>query len=258
MRDWYYAEDGEQAGPVAEADLARLIDAGHVARDTFVWTEEYEDWVPAHDVPELMSPPEPVKITAPPPASRRRPEPPPPEPDRDEADREQPAPEREQPHPWLRYWAKMVDIMVVSVLARIVIGITLPGVAKAPDRVLGILFLLGHVFAEPFALSNWGTTPGRALLGISLRNHNDSRLSYHEALGRAFKVWFRGLGLGIPVVSFITQIHAYDRLTRYGITSWDEEGPFVVSHETIEPWRVFVAVAIVVVLTSLSAAVLIA
>ena len=93
-------------------------------------------------------------------------------------------------------------------------------------------------------LAGWGTTPGKALLKIRLRNSDGSKLSYTDALSRSFDVFFKGVGIGIPIVQLITLIFAYNRLTKKGITSWDEGGNFKVSHQAIEAWRSIVAVFI--------------
>ena len=51
-----------------------------------------------------------------------------------------------------------------------------------------------------------------------------------------------GEGIGIPLISLITHIAAYNRLSQQGITSWDESGNHTVEHREIDAWRVIVAV----------------
>jgi hypothetical protein len=43
-KQWHYALDGEQNGPVSEEDFERLITAGVVGRDTLVWTDGMAAW----------------------------------------------------------------------------------------------------------------------------------------------------------------------------------------------------------------------
>ena len=38
-RNWFYASEGQQKGPLPEAQLRDLITRGMVGADTLVWTE---------------------------------------------------------------------------------------------------------------------------------------------------------------------------------------------------------------------------
>jgi len=79
-------------------------------------------------------------------------------------------------------------------------------------------------------LSTWGTTPGKWLFRIKLRDKTGKKLNLYSALGRSFAVWLKGYGLGIPIISFFTLLMARSRLKKIGITTWDEAGGFVVTH----------------------------
>lgn len=50
---WYYAEDGEQKGPVALAEIQRLVSAKRIQAEDLVWREGMEDWLPLGEVAEL-------------------------------------------------------------------------------------------------------------------------------------------------------------------------------------------------------------
>ena len=47
MADWFYERAGESAGPVTEAELARLASSGELKAATLVWSETLADWTPA-------------------------------------------------------------------------------------------------------------------------------------------------------------------------------------------------------------------
>lgn len=47
---WYYAEAGQQRGPVDEVEFAALIQAGTIADATLVWREGMPDWRPYGEV----------------------------------------------------------------------------------------------------------------------------------------------------------------------------------------------------------------
>jgi uncharacterized RDD family membrane protein YckC len=52
--NWYYAENGQQTGPVSEEQIHQLFQSGKINRDTLVWREGLADWVSYHQV---MTPP---------------------------------------------------------------------------------------------------------------------------------------------------------------------------------------------------------
>src|SRR2546426_1527287 len=44
--NWYYAEGAQQAGPVSEEELLRLVASGKIRSDTLVWHEGLANWQP--------------------------------------------------------------------------------------------------------------------------------------------------------------------------------------------------------------------
>jgi uncharacterized RDD family membrane protein YckC len=44
--NWYYVNNGQQAGPVDEATLDGMAASGTINADTLVWSEEMNDWQP--------------------------------------------------------------------------------------------------------------------------------------------------------------------------------------------------------------------
>ena len=51
---WYYAETGQQRGPVEEEEFRQLITAGTIRPNTLVWREGMADW---RQWAELSGPP---------------------------------------------------------------------------------------------------------------------------------------------------------------------------------------------------------
>src|SRR5262245_25721438 len=56
MADWYYAQGGQQLGPVADVQLQQLAAAGHIRPGDLVWAEGMPSWTPAGSVPNLFPP----------------------------------------------------------------------------------------------------------------------------------------------------------------------------------------------------------
>ena len=227
MRQWYYNVSGQQHGPVPETELTILFETAHILPDTLVWSEGHAAWKPAREieglVPTAYNPP-----PAPPPLSSR---------EQSGVLNITPASSGPQTRPWIRYWARMIDFMLFCFIVAIVLGVIYPPALEIPDALFGILILILYNFIEPVMFAAWGTTPGKALLNVKVRNSNGAKLSFSDAFSRVLKVWFRGEGLGIPIVTFITHIIAYNNLTKQGVTSWDQDGKFTVSHQHIQVWK---------------------
>ncbi len=230
MTLWHFARDGQQHGPVAEEELRRLLDSGELPADALVWREGLDGWKPASEVAEWTTPPAP-----PGPAEAVSPYAPP-----TAAPTETPVPvptSGDQARPWIRYWARTIDIFLFALLAGFVLGFIVPALFEINDFVFNIVLLALMTFYEAACLALFSATPGKAMLRVRVTQPDGSRLTFGAALARAFRVLVRGLGVGIPLVALITQIVGYQNLTRDGITSWDRDGNVLVSHQTIPAWR---------------------
>jgi len=67
--NWFYVDDGKQAGPVDDLQLQELASSGKVQSDTLVWREGMANWQPYSQVvpagTPLQSPPPPTTPAAP-------------------------------------------------------------------------------------------------------------------------------------------------------------------------------------------------
>ncbi len=55
MADWFYAQNGQQYGPVTEDNLKALLRQGTVQPTDLVWTDGMGNWLEARTVPALAS-----------------------------------------------------------------------------------------------------------------------------------------------------------------------------------------------------------
>jgi len=236
MDIWYYRQHGEQKGPVSQEALIELFRSGQLPLDELVWSAGMEDWQAAYTVAGLLPP---------------------------EFAHQQPttssdaytafAPSGPQARPWLRYWARSLDMVLFSLILSVVIVLIYPALLLIKPAYLNFFHALAYMFVEPLMLSAWGTTPGKALLKIRLSKADGTRLNYREALGRSFNVWVRGLGLALPIVNLFTHVTAYQRLLYQGRTSWDEDGGFVVTHQILGAQRIAFFVSVMLIISLLLA-----
>jgi hypothetical protein len=236
MKQWFYIESGEQSGPVNQQELVRLLESNKIPSHTLVWSEGMTDWKAAATFEELALSP-----YAPPSAAPLA-----------EADWSGYMPSGPQSRPWVRYWARTCDFLAFALISGVVLEFAAPQVLEIPDTAFGIILMAAYNFVEPVMFAVWGTTPAKALLKVRVRNQDGSKLTYAQAFRRILKVWIRGEGLGIPVITLVTHITSYSRLNNHGITSWDAEGAFVISHQQIAWWRWFIMIFLLVAIIGLT------
>src|SRR5262249_42232269 len=129
-------------------------------------------------------------------------------------------------HPWRRYFARTIDICIFAIIASVLPALFPEMEGDKPLRAFVLNFFISlviYIVLEAVCLNVFGTTVGKSLYGIRVTTKTGERLRFFTALERSFLVWMRGLGLGIPLVSLITLIHAHTSLSENGQSSWDRD-----------------------------------
>lgn len=250
---WFYALNNQVEGPVPAFDLLELIANRRISMDSLVWRDGMEEWCPATEVGELGSlipPPLPdgreldsansgqSTLGSPPVVSQPR----------SASDPTHTvASGRTGTHPWQRWLARVVDVYVVFAF---VLGVVMlfAGISVPNNGLLfGLALLVCWIPVEALLLSNWGTTPGKALMNIRVVRTDGRYLTTGEALGRAINVWISGLAFGIPIANLFTLLGSYNRLKKTGATSWDEDWYRVV-HGEIGVWRALGVMGVIILM----------
>ena len=97
--------------------------------------------------------------------------------------------------------------------------------------------------SEIALLSLFGTTLGKKLYAIRIEGEAGGKPTLRQAVSRMLSVWFRGMALGIPLVSLLTFYLGYKTLTEDGAVPWDEVAKTNVRHGAIGKGRI-IALAI--------------
>lgn len=127
--------------------------------------------------------------------------------------------------PWRRFFARQLDTMVAMVILGTAALLGDPESLVGPEAVAAFAFGAVFIWAviEAVLLAAWGTTPGKATLGLAVRAHNGEKLSFVNALARSFSVWAAGLGLGLPLVNVLTLALAYRAARDKDGTWWERK-----------------------------------
>lgn len=168
------------------------------------------------------------------------------------------------PRPWVRFWARNLDYLVVCLgllLIGRLLGDTIPEETRlwlANPFVFSTLMLGTWAILEPIVVSDTGTTIGKTAFNIRLSHDQSSaqssKMNLRDLYRRSFEVWLRGMGIGLPLVSTITQIVSYRNLKAQGVTSWDRDGGFTVTHGKIGYLRGILLTALLFILFAIIAA----
>lgn len=222
MDEWYYNESGGQRGPVSGPEIKNLLASNRISPATLVWREGMPQWASASSIAAFDISPYASPVSDSPAG----------------IDWSGYSPSGPQVRPWIRYWARTADFLLFCLVLGLILGIVAPEwLESTNDTVFGLVLLLVYNFVEPLFLSICGATPFKALFLVRVRNNDGSKPGYVKALVRTLTVWLRGVGLGIPVLTLVTHLVCYSRLTQNGITSWDADGHFTVSHREVAWWR---------------------
>lgn len=154
--------------------------------------------------------------------------------------------------PWQRYWARTFDTALAGavVWAALILGFRV-SVAGMPRGVLQAVSLAMDwvliLLLEPLLLCTWGTTPGKWLLGLELRNKQGRKLSFLQGLRRTWGVLFTGYGLYIPVFSWYCLYKGYKECREDRPMSYDYEAENLY-YSKVPQWGLRAAVSVALAL----------
>lgn len=130
------------------------------------------------------------------------------------------------PHPWLRFFARFADytfyILIVYIVYYLILG-NKPNDSYLFDFMIFIISTTMMVVVEPILLSEWGTTPGKWLFGISITQEEGGKLSHRDAFWRTIKMLQYGQGYYIPIYCLYCYWCCRKDLQKNQRLPWDEE-----------------------------------
>ena len=128
-------------------------------------------------------------------------------------------------YPWRRFWARSFDLLLYQTLWLLLIALGF-GVLLVPrtnvhtffDAVVAMLLML---VLEPLWLAFFGTTPGKAIFGLAIRNQEGQKLTYKEARERTWAVFGSGLGYAIPFYQLYRMWRSFKQCSENETLEWD-------------------------------------
>ncbi len=129
------------------------------------------------------------------------------------------------PYPWRRYFARTLDLALYSLPWFMFCQFILrwKGDSSLLFNIIAAYMSWLFVFLiEPILLSKLGTTPGKWIFGLEIRDENGQKLRYDAALSRTFGVFKIGAGFNIPLFNIFTQYESFVACKQNRILEWDE------------------------------------
>lgn len=137
------------------------------------------------------------------------------------------------PNPWRRYFARTIDIQIYSIFIRIIfyfafeINLKVVGISVWAVTILSCVLML---LIEPLLLRYLGTTPGKFILGLRLRNKKGKKLSYFDGFIRTWMILKMGYGFSIPFYNLYRLYVSHKACSNNEVMDWDQD----VSYELID------------------------
>ena len=139
--------------------------------------------------------------------------------------------------PWLRFWVRWIDYLVLFIIVKILVG-AVGGLPQYFEGITsGILMVCSVILLEAICIFSFGTTPGKWLGGIKVKNCEGRNPEFMQALKRTCFVWVQGFCLGIPVVDIPFMWFAKKNLLKDGKTRWDKISETRVEVAELPFWR---------------------
>lgn len=162
--------------------------------------------------------------------------------------------DRRDVHPWIRYWARVIDnvtlVMVIGYLIILFVPSRFYSAIFGASYVGGIIFAIVRYFIwsffEALFISKLGYTPGKWLLNIRVLKNDGTNLSYKQALERVFMVMLLGEGMFFSIIGIAMNLLSFTTLNKNGVTKWDEKLEVSVTHKEIQPVRIVIAVVFII------------
>ncbi len=130
------------------------------------------------------------------------------------------------PHPWRRYFARTFDLFGYSIIWIFIQQLILRWDLTAYsiiDTLVGSYVSCGlMLLLEPILLSSLGTTPGKWILGLVVRDSQGRKLTYRVALNRVLELFGKGMGFNIPIYSIVRLVSSYRDCEKGEIMWWDD------------------------------------
>ena len=150
--------------------------------------------------------------------------------------------------PWRRLFAYNLDCKLCQLLLYAVLELGFHVNTNKRSWLLSLLYaclaLMLQLLIEPWLLHRFGTTPGKALMGIYIETESGERPAYAQAIARTWKRFWYGLGAEIPILNLVRMWKkGYRPCRNCEPCAWDSENELVCLIHDRKAWRGWIIAA---------------
>ncbi len=135
-----------------------------------------------------------------------------------------------QGHPWKRYGARSLDAMLYTAMTIPVLW----NLTESKTMIVLVSYCL-MLLLEPLQLHFFGTTIGKAILGLRVTDLEERHLSYSAGLERTWTVIWEGEGLRIPFVEYYFLYKSYKLCDEGDYLPWEWDSEVTCKDDKL--WR---------------------
>lgn len=147
--------------------------------------------------------------------------------------------------PWRRFFARTLDEVLYNCIWNLILlyvfRVNIGNVGIGGDILNTVATLVLTLFLEPLQLTLFGTTLGKSILGLSVRDNEDRKLSYNAAMARTCQVLWHGCGFQIPIYNWYRNWKSYKDCSEGWTLPWEYDSTLHLKNE--KAWRTAVYVA---------------
>ncbi len=150
--------------------------------------------------------------------------------------------------PWRRLFAYNLDCKLCQLLLYAVLELGFHVNTNKRSWLLSLLYaclaLMLQLLIEPWLLHRFGTTPGKALMGIYIETESGERPTCAQARARTWKRFWYGLGAEIPILNLVRMWKkGYRPCRNCEPCAWDSENELVCLIHDRKAWRGWIIAA---------------
>ena len=221
--DVWIIRDGEKAGPIHDFEIRRIIETGELPATTPAWHEGLDAWKPLIEIDLFTR--EFERVATPPPFENS-------------PLNNLPPPLPQKAAYGRRFWARWFDLYLFTGFWWLAMWAVRQDIEAALLNPWVMFFQCVPWFAlEALLIQQFGTTPGKWLLGLQVTNNDGSRLDLAAAIRRSLRVMFSGVGFGWGLLAVFCQALSLFTAKRLGAPLWDHRGGHQVTARPLRPFR---------------------
>ncbi len=223
--------NGERSGPYPDYDIRSRIQHEELDAETRVWHEGLAGWTELGQL-DLFRDEFVGRSAAPAPPEL-------PQGYLERASATKAKSKSPQPYFGRRFWARWMDLSVYSAvwwLGMYVGGREIGEAIRNPWMLLSMY--VPWFMLEAWLIHRFGTTPGKWLLGLKVRNDDESSLSLKASIWRSTRVMVTGIGFGWGLLSILCQGMSWFTTKRIGRPIWDYLGNHKVIGTSLNPFKI--------------------